>query len=768
MPPDPSYPNRIDAVRLLGYPSSLGPAETYYDSNAAGAGGAWGGALRTKLTHTKTDVLPTIWPSRTEAACKLVYTWEGDRYAPRNPGPTYEKINGTSVTRTLGGFVKIMPDATTQPAAAAPRSVCLIPASLEIRREEPLPILAAVSGVGLDDNPLHFQWTGVTQGLGNRATLEVSADGKYPVSCTVTNARGEVIGTDSVEILAELPKELSLTKRDPSGVTVVAGQPVTFEALLTSQGRPVTGDYVFRWEPHPEVVFDPHEGPDGTSRATFVRPGKVRVWVEALRKQGGALATVARSEQMELEVTKPALTLTFTPATPYVGQATRVAVAVTPPLAPRDLDFRWDFEGNIQELGESPDSRERTFIPRDDKPVRWTAHARSRPQGDDLGEITGQVAAKPYVLSTQVGKPLGPLPVVYRDAAGFVEVEDELAVGQVVPVTVALEPLPDKLPVRFQWSANGDTELVDGAEGPMVRARRTQPGQAVLRVVAFDAENTRLGEATAQFAVAISQATLDDGARRSPRPERFEIIPCEAHRNGEPVGAADTFRGLKAVWVVARFAGLPPGTTLRSRFERDGFVLLEKKEIVKTAVGVFLYQFTGDPEVAPGLYRASFRVGAVPVGEKQFTVASGQTGREVTWVERSWGAATLKLPANWVLDLSAADRVAWCAPTGTPADAAVVLRRAASAAARWEEYRQNGATLERREAAILAGKPAILHSMLYVDGRFRFWMLTLDDPQPDGTHLSASLAGRVDQWSTWEPILQQIRDSIRVKPIPDL
>ena len=142
-------------------------------------------------------------------------------------------------------------------------------------------------------------------------TIKATKPGKFPLSVGVEGQK-YFLGSASLEY--EVADYKAVIKQDkPTTKKVAVGTPVTFSAQLLSSGAPVTGNYIYRWQPTPEVEFNPIEGAKNTTTATFSRPGVTKVWVQVLEKKGTVLTTLAESDQIDVEAVNPELSIKFTP-----------------------------------------------------------------------------------------------------------------------------------------------------------------------------------------------------------------------------------------------------------------------------------------------------------------------------------------------------------------------------------------------------------------------------------------------------------------------
>jgi tetratricopeptide (TPR) repeat protein len=261
---------------------------------------------------------------------------------------------------------------------------------------ETVTVRAIVENAKAEDNPLTYNWSGTFNGkpedYKKSAGVEIKPvkPGKYTLTVGVDGARfgmgGASLEYEVLDYKAEI-KQVS-----PTASKVVLGVPVSFSAQLLAGGAPVSGSYVYRWQPQPEAKFEPAEGAGNQTKAVFSRPGRTKVWVQVLEKRGEVLETVAESAQIEIEAVSPALRIAFFPAQVNVGKEVRARVEVTPADL-KEIDFRWEISANAKQTFISPDTREVTFIPQDTNPVSVKVHARVPFYGDDLGVQTASIAA---------------------------------------------------------------------------------------------------------------------------------------------------------------------------------------------------------------------------------------------------------------------------------------------------------------------------------------------------------------------------------------
>ena len=168
-------------------------------------------------------------------------------------------------------------------------------------RADTIAVAATVSG---GKPPYAYEWNGARSSANDRALYDVPlpGDDKARARLQVKDASGAIA---SAELALAAPKiTMNLIKTSPASNQVHVGETASFAVKLTADGKPVDPKgYTLRWEPNTEAHFTKAEDLGvAANDATFTRLGKVKVWVVALARAGGALATVAESQQIELEV----------------------------------------------------------------------------------------------------------------------------------------------------------------------------------------------------------------------------------------------------------------------------------------------------------------------------------------------------------------------------------------------------------------------------------------------------------------------------------
>lgn len=362
-------------------------------------------------------------------------------------------------------------------------------------------ISAAVAG---GKPPFKFTWTGDVKGQDANATFTNQKAGEYPVQVTVTDAGGNTAKADAKIRVSAIEVKLTIS---PVAPNAPFGTTRTLSAILTSDGQPISGNFVYRWENNKDVKFSEDETRINTTRATFLKPGKQTLWVSVLTDTNGVLSAPVDSAPVEIEVGAPPMSIVFNPSAPLIGQETKAILNLQGNVPKDAIDFRWLLPDNAKILMESPDSREITFLPQSDQPVTFTVTAREPVVGTEFGKATATLKASPFNVNAVV---LGASGAVSPDIA-LVNKPGAFAVGQDIKVRASITPQPDKLPVKFVWTVtqDGSNQITSANTGAEITVSRSATGVCEIAVEAFDANNTRIGKAAISFNVTISAAEIE-------------------------------------------------------------------------------------------------------------------------------------------------------------------------------------------------------------------------------------------------------------------
>lgn len=268
------------------------------------------------------------------------------------------------------------------------------------------------------------------------------------------------------------------------------------------------GDITYLWmSGNNDVTFTPDEEPKGQTVAQFKRPGRTTIQVAARVKEGESQKVIARSEDIEIEVVPPALTLEFTPADPYVGQEVTAKVVADPPLPEDTLRFQWFVDGPTVRSGAKEAGAyvwEYTFTPKKPEPIKVTAKAITTEGDDNAGEAVKTCTAKLYDVKAVVTRAVfSPTPQVpfdpNRRGPSPAATRSDFNTDEHVGLEVSITPTPEG-EVRWRWTANEGTTLI-GDISRTPSAYRHEAGTATLTVSARNTDGVELGTGTVSFTV---------------------------------------------------------------------------------------------------------------------------------------------------------------------------------------------------------------------------------------------------------------------------
>ena len=123
--------------------------------------------------------------------------------------------------------------------------------------------------------PFRYAWDGAETGDAASLVFAPPQRGTHAFRLTVTDSKG-ALAKATTNVVAE-PITVSLRLLGAQGGRVILGQSVGFAAALTAGGKAVSGAYVYRWQPHPAVDFQPFEGERSDTTGRFVRPERMAV-----------------------------------------------------------------------------------------------------------------------------------------------------------------------------------------------------------------------------------------------------------------------------------------------------------------------------------------------------------------------------------------------------------------------------------------------------------------------------------------------------------
>ncbi len=302
--------------------------------------------------------------------------------------------------------------------------------------------------------------------------------------------------TGPADAAGEEKKDAAVTLRrvSPPAGPVVAGTPVEF--LASAEGAKKV-EMFFRFEPSTEVSFSPPESEEGRTKAVFSEPGTVRVWAVALDGNG----TLGESEQVEIEVVGPELTVTAMPPKPKVGEEVKAKAGAKPGL-PEGAFVVWTLEGKASRSGtKAADSTEYSFLPREAGKYVLKAEARS-PGGETLAEKTLAVEVAGYEVAVTVLGPAGPRPQEWVQGQGLRTVEkDTFLRDEHVRMKAEVKDADAPKDLRWKWIPGPETSLASSGIGQEATLYGTAAGTASARVEVRDTEDLLLGVASVSFPV---------------------------------------------------------------------------------------------------------------------------------------------------------------------------------------------------------------------------------------------------------------------------
>ncbi len=387
----------------------------------------------------------------------------------------------------------------------------------KLKKGDIVNVTAVVKNASADVSPITFVWTGDHAGKGADGTVCRRQTGKHSLSVSAEGAEYP-IGSASVEFeVADFKAEIN--QISPKTAKIAVGVSVSFTAKLLSAGKPITGKYVYRFQPTPDVEFDTIDSEKPKVTAVFSKPGTEKVWVQILERKGNTLETVAESEQILIEVVEPGLKITFDQQNAMIGKPVKAKVDIDPADL-KNIDFRWEVSSNAKQTLKSNDGKEITFIPQDLKPVTVKVIARVPSSGEAFGDETATITAQAFDVKVAVLGLKGPEPRVWKPGVGLVPVKNGIAVFQNVGMKVTVTPAAEDL--RYHWTLNEDSHFAGGTISSEITANRSQTGTCEATVVVTDKNGVVIGRGTGSFYVGISQEDLDSSNGASESEEKLK------------------------------------------------------------------------------------------------------------------------------------------------------------------------------------------------------------------------------------------------------
>jgi tetratricopeptide (TPR) repeat protein len=413
-----------------------------------------------------------------------------------------------SLTLTGGNFAKFPYKGPKLDGSDMPTlEIVISPDKKKLKKGEVVDVRAVVKNVSTEDAPIAYTWTGDHAGKGETVKFVADKPGKYVLSVAAVGAKYP-IGSASVEFeIADLRAEI---KQVSPQTKITVGVPVSFSVELLSEGKPASGNYIYRFQPSPGVEFETNDSAAKQTKAIFSKPGREGIWVQVLEKKGNTLETVAESEQIEIEIIEPELKITFDQEKALVGKAVKAKVDVVPADL-KNIDFRWEISSNAKQTLESRDGKEVTFIPQDNKPVTVKVSARVPVSGEDLGKKEATITAQQFDVKVEVLGTIGAKPRIFVPGKGLVTLDTGIAVFQNVDLKATVSPAAENL--RYRWTLNEDSHFVGGSISAETTVNRSQIGTCEATVIVTDKDGIELGRGSGTFNVSISQDEINNSSK---------------------------------------------------------------------------------------------------------------------------------------------------------------------------------------------------------------------------------------------------------------
>lgn len=389
---------------------------------------------------------------------------------------------------------------TTQPLSVAGWQVSLVAERMNIPVGAATTVRAQVKGA---IPPLRFHWSvdGLAQTeTGETLTVTLTRPGPARVACRISDASGREMRSELV--LTGIAPAIRLLKDAPPGNSVFVGEPLVLRAELVGSTALASDRIAFRWTGSDAIFFDAQETTHPTNRARCYVVGVATVHVELIYRPAPAVVEfVGRSDPLALTVSPPHVLLVFDPPNPMVGQEVLLTVRTDPPMS--GFECRWsEMPTNLLLLGRSSDSREIRFALKNSDPAPFKAALTLPRLGTIMAEGAGRIAAQRYTVVVAGPKGGEPKPVVWREGAGAITVEDAFAQRQ--PLMFSAELIPTAAVARWVWSATPKTCRIQTELGANASVVCLETGRYEIVARAYDAQGLELGAARKGFTVSIS------------------------------------------------------------------------------------------------------------------------------------------------------------------------------------------------------------------------------------------------------------------------
>jgi len=453
-------------------------------------------------------------------------------------------------------------------------------------------VRAVVENLSPDDRPLRFEWTGEHEGGGGEVLIRATESGTFSLALAVQGAQYALGSASLTYEVADYKASVVRLPRHATG-PVYIGARAGFTAELTSGGQPVSGPFVFRWQPHPEVEFDRLDSNTPDVNAVFARPGTHLVWVQVLQQRGDVLSSVAESPQIQVEVLAPGVTIEFDPPTPWAGQEVTARARMPPEVDPDGqwITFRWlPIAGDAQQLWESPDGREIRFYARQEGRITVEVMARTPFHGDSLGGAQRSVEVQPFQIDISDPR--------------FILPPERVVEHQIIEFSTLIRPDPGSGPLRYEWAITAGECRVTNPLYSEARVITGTTGSCKLEVSVRDRNGSLLGTQTKTFPV-----VSEGGPALIPTPAPPAAI-------GGPASASPGNVAAEAI----QFARVLTGATTGRQYHgyAGGQVVLPHRE-----GGTLRFTFWNDQHQNPGatVNRLTIHIGETTYEVEQYSTA---------------------------------------------------------------------------------------------------------------------------------------------------
>ena len=251
------------------------------------------------------------------------------------------------------------------------------------------------------------------------------------------------------------------------------------------------------------------EGKDKSVAIPLSKIGQNRLKV-SVRDSAGTMGDAV----VTFEVVALQMELIFEPKEPYVGQELKAKLTVKPEA--KEIEVRWmPLPDNAKPAVEAKDGREIAFTLNNDNPAEIKVRAMTPKSGEVLGEGKNTIKAKKYIVNVTGPKAMGPKPRVWKEGVGLVDVEKEIAVDQVVEFAADTQPAALTGPVKYKWTATGDSCTLSNATSRAARATASAAGGCAFSVVITDRNDVQLGEGNGSFNATITREEIKQGQEKA-------------------------------------------------------------------------------------------------------------------------------------------------------------------------------------------------------------------------------------------------------------